>query len=51
MITVKKMDLLYFLEAPHKMEVGSHEELLERNPKYGELFASQIEQKKLQIIN
>lgn len=41
--TVKKMDLLYFFEAPDKMEVGSHEQLLEKNPRYRELFASQIE--------
>jgi ABC-type bacteriocin/lantibiotic exporter with double-glycine peptidase domain len=41
--TVRKMDLLYFLESSNKMEIGSHEQLLERNPKYRELFASQIE--------
>lgn len=41
--TAKRMDLLYFLEAPEKIDIGSHEELLIRNPKYRELFASQIE--------
>lgn len=41
--TAKKMDLVYFLEGPSNMEVGTHEELIERNSKYRELFASQIE--------
>jgi ABC-type multidrug transport system fused ATPase/permease subunit len=41
--TVKKMDLVYFLESPSNMEVGIHQELIERSPKYKELFASQIE--------
>ena len=41
--TAKKMDLTYFFEAPDKIEIGTHVELLERNLKYRELFASQIE--------
>lgn len=40
---VKKMDLLYFLQAPDRMEVGRHEEFLENNQRYRELFSSQIE--------
>ena len=42
---VKKMDLVYFLESLHHMEVGTHQALIERNLKYRELFASQIEKK------
>ncbi len=41
--TAKKMDSVYFLESPSHMEIGSHEELLRRSPKYKELFASQVE--------
>ena len=48
--TVKKMDVIYFLESPSNMETGTHEELIERSPKYKELFASQIEQK-VDILN
>ncbi len=44
--TVQKMDLVYFLENLSSMEIGTHEELIERNPKYKELFASQIEQER-----
>jgi ABC-type bacteriocin/lantibiotic exporter with double-glycine peptidase domain len=39
---VRKMDLVSFLEGPSYMVCGTHEELLERNLKYRELFASQI---------
>jgi len=41
--TVKKMDLVYFLESPSHMQVGTHEELIKRSIKYRELFASQIQ--------
>ena len=41
--TIKNMDLIYFLEAPSKIEIGRHIELLEGNLRYRELFASQIE--------
>lgn len=41
--TVKKMDLVYFLEGPSKIDIGTHEELILSNPKYVDLFASQIE--------
>lgn len=37
----KNMDLVYFLESNHDIQVGTHEQLL-RNLKYRELFASQI---------
>jgi ABC-type bacteriocin/lantibiotic exporter with double-glycine peptidase domain len=40
--TARKMDLVYFLESPARIEVGRHAELLERNLNYRELFASQI---------
>lgn len=40
--TVRKMDLVYFLVGPSQIESGTHEELIERNLKYRELFASQI---------
>lgn len=39
--TVQKMDLVYFLENPFRMEIDTHEGLLERSPRYRELFASQ----------
>ena len=41
--TIKKMDLVYFLESPSNIEIGFPDELLERSQKYRELFASQIE--------
>lgn len=44
--TAQKMDLVYFLESPSNIEVGTHEELIERNPRYKALFASQIEAEK-----
>jgi len=40
---VKNMDLIYFLEAPDKIEIGSHQELSISNTRYKELFASQLE--------
>lgn len=40
--TARKMDLIYFLESQTKMDIGRHEELMKRNPKYSQLFASQI---------
>lgn len=40
--SVKNLDLVYFLEAPNKIDSGSHTELLERNLRYKELFAGQI---------
>ncbi len=41
--TVQKMDLVYFLEDPSNMVIGTHKEILKINKKYRELFASQIE--------
>lgn len=41
--TVKKMDLVYFLTEPNRMDIGRHEVLLQ-NQKYRALFASQIEE-------
>ena len=49
--TVQKMDFVYFFESPSNIEIGTHEELMERSAKYRELFASQIEpQEKLQAV-
>ena len=45
--TVKKMDLVYFLEGPNRMKVGTHDNLLVRNQRYRELLASQIEEEEL----
>ncbi|UCC95151.1 MAG: ABC transporter ATP-binding protein, partial [Candidatus Omnitrophota bacterium] len=42
--TVKKMDFVYFLENPGKMDIGTHSSLLLQNKNYRELFASQIEE-------
>ncbi len=44
---VKKMDLVYFLEKIDKIDGGTHDDLLARNQKYRELFASQIEEEQL----
>jgi len=49
--TVKKMGLVYFLETPSKMNVGTHDQLLLENKKYQGLFASQIEKQELRIEN
>ena len=44
---VKNMDLVYFLEGPAKMDIGTHTEFIKTNFKYRELFASQIEEEKI----
>ena len=41
--TVRKMDCVYFLEGPGRMNIGTHDSLLTQNQKYRDLFASQIE--------
>lgn len=40
--TVKKLDLIYFLEGSKKMSVGSHAQLAKENLGYRALFASQL---------
>ncbi|MDD5422505.1 MAG: ABC transporter ATP-binding protein, partial [Candidatus Omnitrophica bacterium] len=40
--TVEKMDMVYFLKDSSTMESGTHEELVRKNLRYGELFASQF---------
>jgi len=40
--TVRRMNLVYFLAGPSRMECGTHEELLGRNAGYRQLFAGQI---------
>ncbi|MFH1380848.1 MAG: ABC transporter ATP-binding protein [Candidatus Omnitrophota bacterium] len=40
--TVKRMDLVYFFENGEKVDIGTHDELLEKNPRYERVFASQI---------
>ncbi|MDP2939670.1 MAG: ABC transporter ATP-binding protein [Candidatus Omnitrophota bacterium] len=47
--TVKKMDLVYFLENADKISIGYHEELVKQNLNYRELFASQIEEERIDI--
>jgi ATP-binding cassette subfamily B protein len=41
--TVKKMELVYFLENQSKIHIGTHEQLMGSNHQYKELFAGQIE--------
>lgn len=41
--TVRKMDMIYFLEAYNKISIGTHSELLAQD-RYRELFASQVEE-------
>ena len=43
--TIKKMDLVYFLEGADKLTIGQHEQLVKENIAYRELFASQLEEK------
>lgn len=40
---IAKMEKIYYLESPAKMRTGTHQQLLRSNPKYNELFASQME--------
>jgi len=40
--TVQEMDLVYFLESPTKINIGTHNELVAQSPAYRELFANQI---------
>lgn len=42
--TIKRMDMVYFLEAADKISAGSHGQLVELNSNYRELFAGQIEE-------
>ena len=41
---IKKTDLVYFLTGPDKIEIGVHEELLEKNDKYQGYLAHQLEE-------
>lgn len=41
--TVRNSQWVYFLESPSRMEIGTHDELIFRNGRYSELFASQME--------
>lgn len=40
--TIMKMDLIYFLSGPDKIDIGTHEELLSRSSAYREYLAHQI---------
>ncbi|MDD5431745.1 MAG: ABC transporter ATP-binding protein [Candidatus Omnitrophica bacterium] len=40
--SIKKMDLVYFIEGPNKIEIDTHSKLIEKSPKYRSLFASQL---------
>ena len=48
--TVKKMDLVYFLEEPGKMHIATADNLAALNQKYRELFASQMEKQECHIL-
>jgi ABC-type multidrug transport system fused ATPase/permease subunit len=41
--TIKKMDLVYFLENGSTIHIGTHDDLQERKQSYRDLFSSQIE--------
>ena len=41
---VKNMDLVYFLQTPNKMDIATHDVLLEKNQRYKELFSSQVDE-------
>jgi len=45
--TVRKMDLVYFLEKENRIDIGTHDNLLTKNQRYRELFLSQAEEVKL----
>ena len=40
--TIRKMDLVYFLESCSSVKIGTFEQLIENSSKYKELFTSQI---------
>lgn len=42
--TVKKMDLVYYFASPNHMEIDVHQELIEKNSEYKQLFATQAEE-------
>jgi ATP-binding cassette subfamily B protein len=42
--TITKMDLVYFLNRPDKIEIGIHKELLEKNVNYQNYLAHQLEE-------
>ena len=42
--SVRKMDIVYYLDGPCGIKIGTHAELVGQNLKYRELFASQIEE-------
>jgi len=44
---VKKMDSVYFLESPDRMDIGTHAEFIKTNFKYRKLFAAQIEEERI----
>ncbi len=47
--TIKKMDLVYFLEGANVINIGLHEQLVKEKAKYRELFASQLQMEKEKI--
>ncbi|HOX54854.1 MAG TPA: ABC transporter ATP-binding protein [Candidatus Omnitrophota bacterium] len=47
--TVKKLDLIYFLEAKDRISIGSHAQLVKDNARYKALFASQLVEEGLSL--
>lgn len=45
--TIKKMDLVYFLAGPDKIDISTHEELVKNNPKYQAYLAHQLKKEEL----
>lgn len=49
---IKRMDLVYFLESPGRIDIGRHEELLSRSPVYRDYLSSQLaEAQKFSLTN
>lgn len=42
--TMEKLDLIYFLSAPDKIAIGTHEELLKNNMEYQSYFSAQLKE-------
>jgi len=45
--TIKKLDLVYFLSAPNRIEINTHEALLEKNRQYQRYLADQLQDSSL----
>lgn len=45
--TIRKMDLVYFLAGPNRVDIGRHEEMLENNLKYQNYLNYQLDKEKV----